>query len=224
MTQYTLPAENKIFAIGDIHGCYDKLTTLLARLPYDPENDTLVFMGDYIGRGRQSRQVVELLCQLSKDNPRIITLMGNHELMLFEYHRYGDRNLLEVMRRNGVEATMSSYGRSNVANLRDLSFLPAAHLHFMKNLLPIWQTDTYIFVHAGIMPDRPLAEQDRDTFCWVRDIFLNTDHDFGKQVIFGHTPFATPLVTPTKIGIDTGAVYGNLLTALELPTMRFYHA
>ena len=216
--------ENRIFAIGDIHGCIEKLNRLLELLPYVPERDTLVFIGDYIGRGRQSRQVVERISQLCKDNPQVITLMGNHELMLFEYNRLGDRNLLEVMRNNGVEATMTSYGRSNVADLRSLSFLPAKHRDFMENLLPIWQTDQYIFVHAGILPDRPLAEQDRDTFCWVRDLFLNNEHDYGKQVIFGHTPFATPLVTPTKIGIDTGAVYGNLLTAIELPSMRFYHS
>ncbi|MDH4322044.1 MAG: metallophosphoesterase [Desulfobulbaceae bacterium] len=224
MVPATPANDNRIFAIGDIHGCYDKLVTLLARLPYDPDRDTLVFIGDYIGRGRQARQVVEHLSQLSKDNPRVVTLMGNHELMLFEYHRHGDRNLLEVMRKNGVEDTMASYGRSNVANLRSLSFLPPSHRQFLENLLPIWQTDDYIFVHAGILPDRPLAEQDQDTFCWVRDMFLAKEHDFGKPVVFGHTPFATPLVTPTKIGIDTGAVYGNLLTAVELPGLRFYHA
>ena len=216
--------ENRIFAIGDIHGCLDKLNRLLELLPYKPERDTLVFIGDYIGRGRQSRQVVERISQLRKENPQVITLMGNHELMLFEYNRLGDRNLLEVMRSNGVEATMASYGRNNVADLRSLSFLPAAHRDFLENLLPVWQTDQYIFVHAGILPDRPLAEQDRDTFCWVRDLFVNKEHDFGKRVIFGHTPFATPLVTPTKIGIDTGAVYGNLLTAVELPSGRFFHA
>ena len=218
------PIENRIFAIGDIHGCHDKLVTLLARLPYEPERDTLVFIGDYIGRGQQSRQVVEHIMQLRQKNPKVITLMGNHELMLFEYHRLGDRNLLEVMRRNGVDATMASYGRSNIADLRSLSFLPASHRDFLKNLLPIWQTDQYIFVHAGILPDRPLSEQDQDTFCWIRDLFLNEEHDFGKRVIFGHTPFNTPLVTPTKIGIDTGAVYGNLLTAVELPSGRFFHA
>lgn len=216
--------ENRIFAIGDIHGCFDKLITLLDRLPYEPERDTLVFIGDYIGRGSQSRQVVEYLYQLQQKNPQTITLMGNHELMLFEYHRHGDRNLLEVMRRNGAEETMSSYGRENVADLRSLSFLPATHRDFLDNLLPLWQTEHYIFVHAGLQPHRPLSEQDQDTFCWVRDIFLSEEHDFGKRVIFGHTPFATPLVTPTRIGIDTGAVYGNLLTAVELPSGRFYHA
>jgi len=214
----------RIFAIGDIHGCYDKLTMLLGRLPYDPARDILVFLGDYVNRGPQSRQVVELVCRLKQENSRVITLMGNHELMLLEYHRRGDRTLLEVMRTSGVEKTVASYGRDNIADLRALSFLPANHRIFLENLLPIWQSEQYIFVHAGLLPDQPLAMQDMETFCWVRDIFVAEEHDFGKRVVFGHTAFEMPLLTPTKIGIDTGAVYGNLLTAVELPSLRFYHA
>ena len=213
----------RLIAIGDIHGCLVALGRLLDVMELAAD-DRLVFLGDYVNRGPQSRQVVELVSRLKREQPRVVTLLGNHELMLFEYHQRGDRRLLDVMRRHGVEATMASYGRSNVADLRDLSFLPGAHRDFLDTLLPIWQTDRYIFVHAGLLADQPLAQQDEDTFCWVRDLFLAEEHDFGKRVIFGHTPFELPLITPTRIGIDTGAVYGNLLTAVELPALRFYHA
>jgi len=72
--------------------------------------------------------------------------------------------------------------------------------------------------------DQPLAEQDISDLCEVREPFLSEERDYGRRVIFGHTPFATPLLTPFRTGIDTGAVYGNLLTAVELPGLRFHHA
>jgi serine/threonine protein phosphatase 1 len=79
-------------------------------------------------------------------------------------------------------------------------------------------------VHAGLDPEIPLDQQDISSLCETRNTFVSEDHDYGKLVIFGHTPFDMPFVTPTRIGIDTGAVYGNLLTALELPGLVFYHA
>ncbi|MGW8161653.1 MAG: metallophosphoesterase family protein, partial [Desulfobulbales bacterium] len=89
---------------------------------------------------------------------------------------------------------------------------------------PSYMTDTHIFVHAGLYPGIPIERQDFESLYEMRQVFLESEYDFGKVVVFGHTAFATPLVTKTKIGIDTGAVYGNMLTALELPAMVFYHA
>ncbi|MBI5556908.1 MAG: metallophosphoesterase [Deltaproteobacteria bacterium] len=217
-------ADSKIFAIGDIHGCFSKLRDLLARLPYTAGRDRLVFLGDYLNRGPDSAKVLELLCARKKTDPGLTTLMGNHEYLLLEYHRTGDEALLPYLRAMGIEATLASYEPGNAFNLRDLNFLPAEHLHFLQNLLPYWETDRYIFVHAGLEPDLPLAANDPSTLCETRNTFIDSNHDFGRKVIFGHTPFELPLVTPTKICIDTGAVYGNLLTAIELPGENFYHA
>ncbi len=99
--------------------------------------------------------------------------------------------------------------------------MPQEHLDFLKNLEPFWENDSYIFVHAGLEPNLPVAQNDISTLCEARDIFFSVDHDFGKKVIFGHTAFSLPLVTSTKIGIDTGAVFGNLLTAIELACFAF---
>lgn len=216
--------KGKIFAIGDIHGSYRKLSKLLDRLPYEPGKDRLVFLGDYINRGKETAQVLRLLCELKKQDPRIIFLIGNHEYVLLEGHRRADQGLRPYLRLMGIETTMSSYNSGHNLNLETLDFMPTKHLQFLKELLPYWENDNYIFVHAGIDPARPLAQNEISSLCEARDSFFADHHDFGKKVIFGHTPFSLPLVTPTKIGIDTGAVYGNLLTAIELPGENFYHA
>jgi serine/threonine protein phosphatase 1 len=214
----------KIFAIGDIHGTYRRLCKLLDRLPYRPGKDRLIFLGDYINRGQESAKVLELLCELKKEDPRIITLLGNHEYLLLEYQRSGDQALLPFLRAMGLDSTLSSYGAGHNFNLQTFGFMPEEHRQFLHELLPYWANDRYIFVHAGLDPNLPLAETDLPTLCEARDSFFAVGHDFGKKVIFGHTPFELPFVTPTKIGIDTGAVYGNLLTAIELPGENFYHA
>ena len=214
----------KIFAIGDIHGCYDKLRRLMERLPYDPEQDTLVFLGDYIDRGGQSREVLDYLCQLHRQGKNVVMLIGNHEYLMLEYHRTGDPALLPFLRHLGIDKTLNSYGVSRPQSLHEMFFLPEEHRKLFDSLLPYWETEDYIFVHAGLEPGLPLEQHDLSSLCETRSAFLSEEYDYGKLVIFGHTPFEMPLVTPTRIGLDTGAVYGNFLTALELPSRIFYHA
>lgn len=216
--------QGKIFAIGDIHGCYQKLRELMGRLPYRPGHDRLVFLGDYIDRGSESAQVLDYLCQLKEENPDMIALLGNHEYLLLEYYRSSDPILLPYLRGMGVDATVSSYKQESGFNLQPLSFLPSKHLDLLQSLLPYWQTPDYIFVHAGLEPNIPLEENDLPILCEARDSFITTEYDFGRKVIFGHTPFELPFVSPTKIGIDTGAAFGNMLTAIQLPDEIFYHA
>lgn len=217
-------ANPKIFAIGDIHGNLAKLRELLGRLPYRPGRDRLVFLGDYLDRGPDAAGVLDLLCQLRQRDPGLIALLGNHEYLLLEYHRTGDPALLPYLRKLGIDTTLGSYGVHTGFGLQALAFLPAAHLAFLKGLRLYWESPDYIFVHAGLEAGLPLAEQDATTCCEARDSFITSDYDFGKKVIFGHTEFELPLVTATKIGIDTGAGHGNLLTAVELPGENFYHA
>ena len=218
------PKTGKIFAIGDIHGCYEKLRRLMASLPYDPQRDTLVFLGDYIDRGPQSKDVLNYLCELRQQLDKLILLIGNHEYLMLEYHRTADPTLLPYLRHLGIDAMLDSYGVNSPKSLQEMRFLPAEHLQLLNSLLPYWETDDYIFVHAGLEPGIPLDQQEPASLFEARSTFLAEEHEFGKLVIFGHTPFDMPLVTSTRIGIDTGAVYGNLLTALELPALVFYHA
>jgi len=216
--------KGKIFAVGDIHGCAAKLEVLLNRLPFDRTHDTLVFLGDFLDRGPDVKGVLDQLCQLQAEGVQLIPLMGNHEYLLLEYHRSGDQALLPYLRRLGLENTLESYGGASLSSLTSLKFMPKEHRDFLAALRPYWETNEYIFVHAGLRHDEPLANQDISDLCEVREPFLSQERDYGKRVIFGHTPFATPLLTPFRTGIDTGAVYGNLLTAVELPGLHFHHA
>lgn len=217
-------SHRKIFAVGDIHGCRQKLESLLGQLPYDRERDLLIFLGDYINRGPESRQVLDLLCDLRRGGGHLVPLMGNHEYLLLAYQQSADPALIPLLRKLQIETTLASYGLKDLRRLHRLDGLPEEHRQFLAGLRHSYETESHIFVHAGLYPGLPLAQQDPSALMEIRDVFLTSSHDFGKVVVFGHNTFQTPLVTTTKIGIDTGAVHGNMLTALELPAMVFHHA
>jgi len=207
----------RIFAVGDIHGCLDKLISLMGIIDIDPKKDTLLFIGDYIDRGTQSKEVVDYLIDLARQQSRVIFLKGNHELLLHLYLSGADRFSFLA---NGGQATLDSYLKDH-SHAED-NPIPSIHLEFFDNLRLYYETDQHIFVHAGLKENIPLEEQDEWDMLWIRDEFIYSDFDFGKRVIFGHTPFREPLVLENKIGIDTGAVYGNKLTCVELPAVKFY--
>jgi serine/threonine protein phosphatase 1 len=209
----------RIFAIGDIHGCYDRLKTLMEKIPIDCSRDTLVFIGDYIDRGPHSVEVIDYLIQLKKRVPEVIFLKGNHEDMLDKFITGADRFTYLL---NGGQQTLDSYLTKPVQS--EFFPIPPDHMEFFKSLRLFYETEEFIFVHAGLRPRVPLKSQNTEDLLWIRNKFVSTKYDFGKRVIFGHTPLKKPLVEPNKIGIDTGAVYGNALTCVQLPDLVFFKA
>jgi serine/threonine protein phosphatase 1 len=209
----------KLFAIGDIHGRADKLDEIMSRIEINPEHDTLVFIGDYIDRGPDSKGVINSLINIQKKFKNAICLLGNHEQMLLDYHLH--RKNEEVFFMNGGNVTAFSYGliRTDAGVRIDI---PEDHIAFFQSLRPYYETDRFIFVHAGLKPGIPLAEQKKKDLLWIRDEFINDRSVLEKIVVFGHTPVAKPLVEQYKIGIDTGAAYGGKLTCVELTQMKFY--
>ncbi len=205
-----------IFAIGDIHGCLDKLLKLMSQIGADFDRDAFVFMGDYIDRGSDSFGVIEYLINLKKRCQDVVFLKGNHEDMLEKYLSGPDKYTYLA---NGGWETLNSYMEQS---LSDKPSIPSTHLRFFDSLDLFYETDAYIFVHAGLRENISLGMQDPNDLLWIRNEFILSDYDFGKQVVFGHTPFLEPLVRPNKIGIDTGAVYGNALTCVKLPALEFY--
>jgi serine/threonine protein phosphatase 1 len=205
-----------IFAIGDIHGCLDKLLEIMSLIDADLDRDAFVFMGDYIDRGPNSFEVIEYLIDLKKRCRDVVFLKGNHEDMLEKYLSGPDKYTYLA---NGGWDTLNSY---MAQSLSDEPSIPVKHLRFFESLDLFYETDGYIFVHAGLREHIALGMQTPDDLLWIRNEFILSDYDFGKQVVFGHTPFLEPLVRPNKIGIDTGAVYGNALTCVKLPALEFY--
>lgn len=208
------------FAIGDIHGCFGLLEDLWGKLDFQPENDTLVFIGDYIDRGPHSREVVDFVLDL-QSRFKVVCLLGNHERMLLSYHLHNSGREMFLM--NGGANTIASYGLKDTAAGKRIN-VPSSHLDFFRKLLNYYETEDYIFVHAGLKPGVPLQKQDPEGMIWIRQEFLSSDYDFGKTVVFGHTPLPRPLLKPGRIGIDTGAVYGGKLTCVKLPDEIFYQA
>jgi serine/threonine protein phosphatase 1 len=214
----------RLIAVGDIHGQSDALRRLLADLPYRPGRDRLIFLGDYINRGPDTRGVLDILSTIARDDPGAVFCLGNHEEALLRYAEEGDPEDLRLLRQLGIENTLASYGDPPAAALAGLACLPPAHRQFLWELESYRRIDPYVFVHAGLPGGLPPEECLQDGLLSVRRAFLTAPVARGLTVVFGHTTTRTPIVMPGKIGLDTGAAWGGPLTAVSLPEMVWHHA
>lgn len=217
----------KTYAIGDVHGCLHPLQKALEWIYTDSDGDPteVVFLGDYVDRGKHSKEVVDLLIKgPEEDNIKFVFLRGNHEQMLLRALKYpGER---QVFFMNGGKKTLKSYNLLPYM----MHMMPQEHVDFY-NSTKLWhETENYIFVHAGLHPGFSLEEHKNfdepdEVFLWIRDEFLNSSYDWGKKVVHGHTPLKTevPHVRPNRINLDTGMVFGGKLTVgvLHEPEFRF---
>lgn len=197
-------------AIGDIHGCLDQLQNLLERCKQDAgaQELKLIFLGDYVDRGPDSRGVLDFLIDLQTySRDQIICLMGNHEAMLLDAINDEDREALCLQ--NGSIETLRSFRTSKAANI------PDKYQAWLRSLPKFYDDGKRFFAHAGVHPDRPLDRQNEHDLLWIREPFLSTEKDYGRLVVHGHTPTPTGLPDQrlTRLNIDTGAVYGRSLTA-----------
>jgi serine/threonine protein phosphatase 1 len=214
-------SQARTFVIGDIHGCVDEVDRLLDAVA-PATSDTVVFLGDYIDRGPSSRAVIDRMLRLRHEGPRCVFLKGNHEDMFLAYMgeagAYGEAFLF-----NGGEATLRSYHLEGHQPGSVAKRLPEDHLQFLRSLEMRFRQGPFLCVHAGVAPHRSLDDQNDEDLLWIRDAFIAHPHSFGCTVLFGHTPHRDVLVDqPYKIGLDTGLVYWNKLSCLELPDQRLY--
>ncbi|MGV1098195.1 metallophosphoesterase family protein [Thiovibrio sp. JS02] len=209
----------KTFVIGDIHGCHSPLRRLLARTEAVPARDRFIFLGDYVNRGPNSKEVIDELIQLQGNFPDTIFLKGNHEVMLLDYLNGRGHDLFLSV---GGLATLKSYGAGGEGPPFHSFHFPESHRLFLENLLPYWAEDDFIFVHAGLQPGVHLSQQDPHWLFWAeRERFINTNFPPPERIVFAHFANRSPLIMQDKIGIDCGAVYGGQLTCLILPDMEF---
>lgn len=234
----TLPAGLRVYAIGDVHGCAERLHALHLEIARDlaarPVAEAqLVHLGDYVDRGPDSAGVVELLLrpfpqQDGGARPLVVNLMGNHEDMMLT--SLADAGAASHWLANGGDASLESWGVPLRARAHEWAALvPPRHLAWLRGLRlmhAVGGAGGYVFVHAGLRPQAPLAQQSRMDMLWIREPFLSFDGALPAVVVHGHTPTAEPVVRANRIGIDTGACMGGRLTCvvLEGDRLGFLHA
>lgn len=227
---YCVPADTRLYAIGDIHGRADLLRRLQDLISADiqakrPKRAVTVYVGDYIDRGDDSREVIDLLLAGPVRGAEAVHLLGNHEAFMLQFLE--DPSVGESWLKNGGDSTVYSYGvgaphvsdraRRHQIMRDDLwAKLPKAHLDFFRSLKRYHVEGDYAFVHAGIRPGVPLDEQVDEDILWIRGEFLGDRSDHGKCIVHGHTITDDIDVRQNRIGIDTGAYYSGTLSCLVL--------
>lgn len=198
---------SRLFAIGDIHGCDIALETLLQRLELS-RDDTVVVLGDIVDRRPNTRRAIELLLDLAVQC-RVVGVLGNHEEMMLRV--LDGAQWIAGWLVCGGDAALASYGGV-------IDDVPETHRQFMEAMLPYFETDTEIFVHAGVTPHLPLFEQDDVWLRWESTRGTEDPHFSGKRVICGHTPQETglPRVSDGWICLDTSAHAGGWLSCLDV--------
>jgi serine/threonine protein phosphatase 1 len=222
-----------VYAIGDIHGCYDLMKALLAQLAADAaeraagRRPIMIFLGDYVDRGPDSAKVLEALIWLKRRPDLDVRLLkGNHEQAMLDFIedpvagapwlRFGGA---EALLSYGVPTPAAEEGEAGLLRARDelLERMPASHLRLLQGLELMLQVGDYAFVHAGVRPRTALAGQDEQDLLWIRKEFLEARGPFEKVIVHGHTWIGDrPQVMDHRIGVDTGAFATGALTAVRL--------
>ena len=226
-SQITEATGKRVFAIGDLHGCVDETRVLLNHLEKSEalsDDDVVIFVGDYIDRGPSSRGVVDLMIEFKGKFPKTRFLKGNHEDMLLDFLGFGGR-MGEAFLYNGGLETIQSYGISVFAAPDQMvRAFPESHFQFFNTLESMIKVeDKFLLVHAGLNPLRAITAQNDSDIFWIRDDFIHNPHGYDLTVVFGHTPHQELLLDlPFKMGIDTGLVFGNKLTCVELKSSKVF--
>ena len=224
-----VPEGIRLYAIGDIHGRLDLLTQLLTKIEQDmgenAAHSKLIFLGDYIDRGPDSKGVVERLMHPLPGDGQPIFLMGNHEQWLLKLFERVDGGAAWLT--YGGRDTLLSYaiscppGDPTPARLTELQAnlrakFPLNHRDFLSKTQLSYTCGDYFFAHAGAKPNRSLDQQTASDLLWIRHEFLDWTGRFDKIVVHGHSVKQKPQRRPHRIGIDTGAYSSGILTALVL--------
>jgi serine/threonine protein phosphatase 1 len=228
---------DRIIAVGDLHGYSAPLRELLTKI-HVKEPDLIVFIGDYIDRGPESKTVIEELIQLKDLHQNLIFLKGNHEDMLLG--SLGFNAVIRDLRTwlyNGGADTLTSYGmdRNEVWSLQNMSndrtsiqviknFIPTNHIEFLAGLQPYIETEHFFFCHAGVNPGDTLEEGKKNLFdlLWMREHIYSGVPRWEKTLVCGHTPLHDVLIKKKLIVIDTGLYCYGTLSAIDVFTHRLY--
>ena len=215
-----------VYAVGDIHGQLDLLEQALSWIETDGGPDAeVVFLGDLVDRGPQSRAAIDLLMHGQANGRNWRVLKGNHDRL---FSRFLDGGIIDDVRiksgvnwlhpRMGGPATLASYGVDTAEGAPLEQVLDAArqavpdeHRKFLANLPTYFERGALLFVHAGILPGVALADQEEDDLIWIRDPFLNDTRNHPWLVVHGHTAIDMPFNYGNRVNLDGGGGYGRTI-------------
>ncbi len=210
----------RLIAIGDVHGCYIQLMRLMEKINFNPKDDKLVFVGDYIDRGKDSKAVLDYLVKLRKEYPKqIVLLLGNHEQMAIDavMNGYGS-NEWRLWERNGGETTVKSFRQG--CGRHDEDGMNGFFNDFIPTLNPYHVVGDFVFTHAGIPPKTDIKNAQLDDILWLRDYeaYERTKEDYlGKTIVVGHTPVKGGVcVADAIINVDTCCFHTGILSAYDV--------
>lgn len=206
---------NRLFAIGDIHGCDVALNVVLSKLELHSDA-TVVVLGDVVDRGPETKQAIDRLLEL-RSTCNVVFLMGNHEEMMLD--AFGGGTIERSWLRYGGQETLMSYGGS-------YDMIPSEHVDFLKSGLDYWECDKAIFIHANLEPGVDLESQTTEWLRWTRLSGFEQPHPSGKQIICGHSAqhSGMPLVLDGWVCLDTWVYGEGSLTCLDVVTGEFMQA
>ena len=207
----------RVLAIGDVHGCATALQTLDKELAFGLE-DNVIFLGDYVDRGPDSKGVIDYLIGL-RERTMSATLRGNHEVMMMNARTNGVDYMMAWLSAGG-EATMTSYDAKN------WSGIPEAHWQFLEGTERYHETHSHFFVHANANPGLPLVDQRDDDLYWKRFQGNERPHCSGKTMVCGHTSqhSGRPLNIGHAVCIDTWVYGSGWLTCLDVNSGEYWQA
>lgn len=221
------PKGMRIYAIGDIHGRFDLLGEMHERIMDEITRDQpgdwrIIYLGDYVDRGPESRQVLEFLSKATETEPRVIALAGNHDTGMVDFLEAPTPDGIFAL--HGGDMTARSYGVKLNFNRRAamqeghaklLEAIPDGHMAFLRNLPFSAGFGDLFFCHAGIRPGVPLEEQTNDDLTWIRREFQDFLGLHPKLIVHGHTPKRAPEIWPNRVNLDTGAVNSGILSCMR---------
>ena len=212
----------RIFAIGDIHGCKKTFEKLLIAKIKITKSDAIFCIGDYIDRGEDSKGVIDFIFELRNQGYQIFTLRGNHEQMMLD--AVSDKKALNLWLDNGGKKTLKSFG------IKSLENLPPEYFSFLNETEYYLEKDNFIFAHAGLNFKNENLFEDREAMLWERNFYPQQPALKERLLIHGHTPIPLAFIFQQKgncINIDGGCVYRNRpnfgnLVAISLPGKEFF--
>ena len=224
---------SRVLAVGDIHGMHEKLITLMDKIRFAPEEDLLVFLGDYIDRGPDSVKCLQYVYDLQHRNPdSVVCLMGNHEVMLSSY-LIEKRGIYNTLIGDYSESWLENGGFQTLQQLKETDAKKREELLAWVTDLPVkYQYQEFFFCHAGIDPDVPLSVQNEYDMLWRRRKWWE-QYRGAETIVAGHTPIqkikkgtrsVKPLFLPNRVILcDTGAyMAGGKLSGVDVLSRKVW--